>query len=83
MIQPNVALTCEKLQLNMRNHICDPRIQINLAQEPKQTCCDGSEPLLTSCVPDLQFDPFAIKLNGSYLEINTAALYIELDEKPF
>jgi hypothetical protein len=35
------------------------------------TSCDGSEPLLTGCIPYLQFDSLAIKLNGPYLEINT------------
>lgn len=31
---------------------------------------DGLEPLLTSCVPDLKFDGFAIQLNGSDLEVH-------------
>lgn len=34
------------------------------------TCCNCTESLLTSSIPDLQFDPFAIKLYGPYLEIN-------------
>nr|GMD46582.1 uncharacterized protein LOC109182338 [Ipomoea batatas] len=37
------------------------------------TCGNCSEPLLTSSVPDLKFDPFSIKLYGPYLEINALA----------
>ncbi|KAL4578834.1 hypothetical protein LXL04_014965 [Taraxacum kok-saghyz] len=36
------------------------------------TSCDCPESFLTSCVPDLEFDTFAIKFNCSYLKINTA-----------
>lgn len=31
---------------------------------------DGPEPLLTSCVPNLKFDGFAIQLNSSDLEVH-------------
>ena len=36
------------------------------------TSCNCSKPLLTSCIPYLKFDPFAIKFYGPYLEINFA-----------
>jgi len=32
---------------------------------------DGTEPLLTGCVPNLELDHFAIELDGTNLEINT------------
>jgi hypothetical protein len=34
------------------------------------TCCDSSETLLACCIPNLQFNPSTIKLDGSYLKIN-------------
>ena len=33
--------------------------------------CDCAEPLLPSCVPDLQFNVFAVDLNRLDLEINS------------
>ena len=42
-----------------------------LKQKQQHTSGDRSEPFLTSSIPDLEFDPLAIKLNGSYLEINS------------
>jgi hypothetical protein len=42
------------------------------AQDKTHTCSNSSESLLTSCVPNLQLNAFAIKFNGSYLEINAA-----------
>lgn len=41
-------------------------------QDKTHTCSNSSESLLASCIPDLQLNAFAIKFNGSYLEINTA-----------
>jgi hypothetical protein len=37
------------------------------------TSGDGSKTFLTSSVPNLKLDTFAIKLNSSYLKINTAS----------
>lgn len=37
------------------------------------TCGDCSEPFLTSGIPDLKLNPFAIKLNGPYLEVNAVS----------
>lgn len=37
------------------------------------TCGDCSEPFLTSSIPDLKLNPFAIKLNGPYLEVNAVS----------
>lgn len=37
------------------------------------TCGDSPEPLLTSCIPNLQLNPLSIKLNCSYLKVNTGA----------
>lgn len=34
------------------------------------TACNGSEPLLTSCVPDLELDPFIVQQNFLDLEVN-------------
>ena len=48
------------------------------------TCCDCSEPLLTSSIPNLQFNSLAIKLNGSYLKINAAkgeANFVRLEKR--
>jgi hypothetical protein len=43
-----------------------------VSTKEKHTSCDCSEPLLPSCIPNLKLNPFAIKLNGSYLKVNTA-----------
>ena len=34
------------------------------------TACNGSETLLTSCVPDLKLDPFIVQHNLLDLEVN-------------
>lgn len=44
----------------------------------KQTCGDCTEPLLTSRVPNLELDPFSIKLNGSDFKINSARVKNDL-----
>ena len=36
------------------------------------TACNGSETLLTSCVPDLKLDPFIVQHNLLDLEVNPA-----------
>jgi hypothetical protein len=36
------------------------------------TSCNCPKPLLPCCIPNLELDPFGIKLNGSYLKINAA-----------
>lgn len=37
------------------------------------TCGDCSKPFLTSGIPDLKLNPFPIKLNGPYLEVNAVS----------
>lgn len=36
------------------------------------TACNGAEALLSSCVPDLQLDPFVVQHNLLDLEVNPA-----------
>lgn len=56
-------------------HVGDHDMEIYLSPikctAQTHACCNCSEALLTSCIPDLQFNPFSIKLNGSYLEVNS------------
>ncbi len=35
-----------------------------------RTACNGPEALLTSCVPDLELDPFIVQHNLLDLEVN-------------
>jgi len=39
------------------------------------TACNGSEALLTSCVPDLELDPFIVQHNLLDLEVNPVQIY--------
>ena len=50
---------------------CEVKIKLSKTHR-KFTSCDSAEPLLSSCIPDLELNPFSIKLNGSYFKINTA-----------
>jgi hypothetical protein len=37
----------------------------------KHTSCNSAETFLARSIPDLQLNPFAIQLDGPYLEVNT------------
>ncbi len=39
------------------------------------TACNGSEALLTSCVPDLELNPFIVQHNLLDLEVNPVQIY--------
>ena len=41
----------------------------------QHTACNGSEALLTSCVPDLELDPFIVQHNLLDLEVNPVQIY--------
>jgi len=42
----------------------------------KPTGCNSSKPLLSSSIPNLQFDPFAIKFNCPYLKVNAESKHV-------
>ncbi len=41
----------------------------------QHTACNGSEALLTSCVPDLELNPFIVQHNLLDLEVNPVQIY--------
>lgn len=47
--------------------------QANSNEKMKLTSGDSPKPLLTSGIPNLKLDTFTIKLNRSYLKVNTTS----------
>lgn len=50
--------------------VCDVVYHDDAVSPPVVAGSDGPEPFLTSCVPDLKLDGFAVQLNGSDLEVH-------------
>ena len=49
--------------------------------KPNCTCGDSAESLLSSCIPNLKLDPLSVKLNSSYLKINSTKYSHTLEVK--